>query len=109
MQVDPWQVTTGCMTLLCSLLIWIGRTHIERINAHSKLHDSHTTRLTTMEATQLTQGALRTEIAAMEQRLTTLLTTHQHFNSERIDRLESSVDKAHDRIDRHERRQGEGP
>lgn len=66
MTLDPWQVVTGCMTLLVGLLVFIGRLYANRIENHAKLLIDHSDRLTKMESAALTKADLKETAERLE-------------------------------------------
>lgn len=65
MTVDPWQIATGCIALLASLLAYLGNHYARRIDNHAKLLVDHGDRITRME----TSAISKTDLREMEQRL----------------------------------------
>jgi len=83
MQIDPWQVATGCIALLAALLAFIGRLYTGRIENHAKLLVDHTDRLTKLESSQLQKSDLET----LERHLNESFETHVKYLRQAIDNV----------------------
>lgn len=95
MTLDAWQVATGCIALLTSLLVWVGKRHIARIDAHDTVITQMASQLAKLEGVVLRKEDLQ----AMEARLMAAMAAQHTYIVERIARTERTADKAHERLD----------
>lgn len=97
--IDPWQITTGALTMLAGALIYVGRSQVAQIEAHTKLLADHSDRLTRAEERMLTFPQFKAEIAEVEKRITDAITGMDRHHSAAAARIEALAQEAHRKAD----------
>lgn len=97
--IDPWQITTGALTMLAGALIYVGKAQVAQIEAHTKQLADHGDRLTRAEERMLTFPQFKAEIGEVEKRITDAITGMDRHHTAAIARVEQVALEAHRKAD----------